>query len=367
MAQRGRPRKSLSEAVSNELKSNFSLGDFKNKKGLNSNVGFKAQTWIPFNPALQEALSIPGLPMGHITVTRGRSDTGKTTLLIEAAIEAQKLGILPVFIMTEMKWDFAHAEIMGLEVEKIIDPEDPSIIEYDGFFLYVDRTTLSTIEDVASFILDTLDEQKKGNLPYDLLFLWDSVGSTPCRMSVEAKNNNAQWNAGAMATQFGNFVNQKFTLSRKSSSPYTNTFLVVNKTGVLPAENTMSRPKMTNKGGDTMYWDATIVITFGNITNSGTVKIKAVKNKKNVEFAKRTKIAIDKIHTGIGVATQSTVIVTPHGFIEDTDVEINNYKKQYSNTWFEDGGDGIQIVEDSREWEESEVVAEDAPLPPEVG
>lgn len=348
--------KSLTEAVSAELRSNFDLEGFKNKKGLDSNVKFKEQRWIPFSKPLQDALSIQGIPMGHISMTRGRSDTGKTTLLIEVATAAQKMGILPIFIMTEMKWDFAHAATMGFEVTKLPDPENSTHIDYGGFFLYVDRSNLGTIEDVAGFILDLLDEQKKGNLPYDLLFLWDSVGSIPCNLSVEAKNNNPQWNAGAMATQFGNFVNQKFTMSRKSTSPYTNTFFIVNKTGVQPAANVMSQPKMTNKGGDTMFWDATMVITFGNITNSGTSKIRAVKDKKNVEFAKRTKIAIDKIHTGIGVATQSTVVMTPHGFIDDTDSAVKKYKASHVDEWFPDKGGKVDIIEDNSEWEEKEKI-----------
>jgi hypothetical protein len=349
------PTSSLAEAASKEIKKNFNLSSFKDKKGLSSNVGFKEQKWLPFSKPLQNALSLPGIPLGHLTMVRGRSDTGKTTLLIEAAVTAQKMGILPVFIITEMKWDFDHAEKMGFEVNKEVKNDN---INYSGFFLYVDRTSLNTIEDVSAFILDILDEQKKGNLPFDLLFLWDSVGSIPCELSIKANNNNPQWNAGAMATQFGNFINQKFTMSRKTTSLYTNTFFVINKTGVQPAEVPMGRPKMTNKGGDTMYWDATIVITFGNITNSGTSKIKAVKNKKNVEFAKRTKIAIDKIHTGIGVATQSTVIVTPHGFIEDSDKQIKKYKEDHSKNWFPDQSGEIEIIEDNYEWNETSNISD---------
>ena len=52
--------------------------------------------------------------------------------------------------------------------------------------------------------------------------------------------------------------------------------------------------KMKNKGGDTMFFDASLIITFGNVTNSGTNKIKATKNGRDVEFAKRTKISCDK-------------------------------------------------------------------------
>ena len=64
-------RKSLTEAASKELKTAFSLDKFKANKGLSSNVKFKDQKWIPFSPALQEALSIPGIPMGHNSMVRG--------------------------------------------------------------------------------------------------------------------------------------------------------------------------------------------------------------------------------------------------------------------------------------------------------
>jgi hypothetical protein len=347
--------KSLSEAVKNEVKTKFDLAKFKDKKQLNTNLKFKTQDWIPFTDALSTALSIPGIPMGHVTMVRGRSDTGKTTILIEAATSAQKKGVLPVFIITEMKWDFKHAKKMGFQVNEVFN-EATNSVEYEGFFLYVDRSSLNTIEDVAAFIVDLLGEQKKGNLPFDLLFLWDSVGSIPCNMSVDQGKNNPMWNAGAMATQFGNFINQQFPLSRKESNPYTNTLLIINKVGVQPPETFMSQPRMTNKGGDTMYWDSTLVITFGNVTNSGTSKLKAIKDKKHVEFAKRTKIAIDKYHLDSGIATRSTVVVTPHGFIDDTDKAVNDYKKQYSADWFAGTSNGeIKIVEDLSEWEETKV------------
>jgi hypothetical protein len=354
-----RPKTSLSEVVSESLKQGFDLDNFKKSKFLDQSSAFKKQRWIPFSQALKDALSIPGIPMGHLAIARGGSDTGKTTLLIEVAVAAQKMGILPVFIITEMKWDFAHAQTMGLQLEAIPDETSGEVINYKGFFLYVDRGSLNTIEDVSSFIADILAEQSKGKLPFDLLFLWDSVGSIPCDLSVKQGNNNPMWNAGAMATQFGNFINQQFPLSRKEKYKYTNTFFVINKTGVQPALTPMSQPRMTNKGGNAMYWDASIVITFGNVTNSGTSKIKAQKNGKNVEFAKRTKIAVDKIHADCGIATSSTIIATPHGFIPDDDVAIKTYKKQYASQWFEGvvNVDELEIIEDNSEWEESKSIS----------
>jgi hypothetical protein len=344
----------LLEAASAQIKKGFSLEAFKEKKLLTGNVKFKEQTWISFSPAMQDVLSLPGIPVGHITIIRGKSNTGKTTLSIEAAVQAQKMGILPVIIITEMKHDWNHWRTMGFQMEDVVDEETGEITDHKGFFIYRDRSTLNCIEDIAEFMADLMHEQKKGNLPYDLLFLWDSVGSIPCQMSLEQGKNNAMWNAGAMATQFGNFINQQITLTRKETSTYTNTFLVVNKVGVAPPDSPRSKPKMTNKGGDTMYYDASICLTFGNITNAGTMKIEAVRGKKRIEFALKTKIACDKNHIN-GITSKGTIVSTVHGYIKDDANAINKYKKEYSGEWITAlGGGDFTLTEDSSEWDESD-------------
>jgi hypothetical protein len=347
-----KPRKSLTEAASKQLKTSFSLDKFKQNKGLSSNVKYKEQRWIPFSPAMQEALSLPGCPMGHLVIVRGKSNTGKSTTAIELAVNAQKMGVLPVIIVTEMKHDWEHWKKMGFQMDDVVDEETGEVVDHEGFFIYRDRSTLNSIEDIAAFIIDLLTEQKKGNLPYDLFFMWDSVGSIPCQMSIEQGKNNPMWNAGAIATQFGNFINQQIVMSRKESSPYTNTLFVVNKVGVAPALTPMSQPKMTNKGGDTMYYDASLCLTFGNITNAGTTKIFAQKDKKKVEFGLRTKIACDKNHIN-GITTTGTIISTVHGFIKDTPNELSKYKKEHSHEWVDILGQGAFTVhEDNSEWDE---------------
>ena len=339
-------RKSLTDIASSQLNGNFDLEAFKKSKFLDKSIKWKPQEWLPLSPAFNDAISLPGLPIGHITVIRGHSDTGKTTAMIEAAIAVQKSGKLPVFIITEMKWSWEHAKTMGFNVTENKDKDGN--ISYDGNFIYADRDNLNTIEDVASFISDLVNEQKKGNLPFDLVFLWDSVGSIPCQMSVDSGKNNAMWNAGAMSTQFGNFINQSIIMSRKGSSTFTNTLIVVNKIRVdYPIGNPMEKPKMRNKGGDCMYWDASLVVTFGNITNSGVSKIKATKNGKEVEFAKRTKVAVDKNHI-TEVTTKSAITITAYGFIADDDKALKEYKKDHSKEWLEVlGSDDFDVVVES--------------------
>jgi len=326
-------RKGVSENAEAAIKKSFSLDKFKKSKGLsNSSIKFKEQRWIPLSKAFQEITSIPGIPEGHITLLRGHSDTGKTTALLEAAVSAQKMGILPVFIITEMKWSWEHAREMGLEFNEVVDEETGEIVDYEGFFIYTDRGQMNTIEDVAAFILDLIDDQKKGDLPYNMCFFWDSIGSVPCDLSVRSNKNNNEWNAGAMSTQFGNNVNQKILLSRKEGSPYTNTLVCINKVWTMKPESPMGMAKLQNKGGMSMWYDATLVVTFGNITNPGTSKIKAIKSGMQVEFAKRTNIQIEKNHIN-GIQSRGRIVMTPHGFIFDDKKAIDKYKDEHKDRW----------------------------------
>jgi hypothetical protein len=108
----------------------------------------------------------------------------------------------------------------------------------------------------------------------------------------------------------------------------------------------MAQPKMKNKGGDTMYFDSSLIVTFGNVTSSGTNKIKATKNGKDVEFAKRTKISVDKNHI-TGVTTTGRIIATPHGFIIDDKKYIDSYKKAHSAEWLKIlGSEDYEIIEE---------------------
>jgi len=335
----------------------FNLSEYKRTHNLD-NVKFKPQEWLVLPQAFQEATGVPGFPIGHISLLRGHSDTSKTTAMVLAAIEAQKKEIIPVFIVTEMKWSWEHAKLMGLQFTEVKN-EKGEVDGYDGFFIYADRSQLKTIEGVAKFINDLLDQQEKGELPYSLLFVWDSIGSVPCNMSVEKGKNNNEWNAGAMSVQFGSHINQRFGMSRKEDYPYTNTFICVNKVWVQKPENPMGQPKMKNKGGETMYLDSTFVITFGNVTGAGTNKIKATKNGKEVMFGTRVKVQVEKNHIN-GISTTSKIIVTPTGYIKDDKKEIDLYKKANMNYFMdllgENGGDFDTVIEDA---DEPDVIVEE--------
>lgn len=328
-------KKTVNAGISAALRGNFDLSKYKKARNLD-NSNFKPQEIIPVSQPIRDVLSISGIPHGHITIIRGHSDSGKSTLMIDIAKNAQAMGKLPVFIITEMKWNWKHVMDLGFDVTCTYDEEGNP--HYEGFFLYVDRSSLDTIEDVSKFIMERLIDQKKGDLPYDLVFFWDSVGSINCQMGINSKSFNNEWAAGAISREFGNMVNQQIVLSRKQGMTYTNSLIVVNKIWVAKAANSFSQPKMMNKGGMTFWYDASMMITFGNVQSSGVAKLKATKNKKSVEFGKVTNIQIDKFHATEGIYSKGNVVMTQHGFLANDPKAIEAYKKEHSKDWLAELG-----------------------------
>jgi hypothetical protein len=122
--------------------------------------------------------------------------------------------------------------------------------------------------------------------------------------------------------------------------------VAINKVWTLKPESPMGQPKLMNKGGYAMWFDSTFVITFGNVMSAGTSKIKAIKDGKQVEFAKRTNIQIDKNHIN-GITTRGKIVMTPHGFIDDSDKALKAYKDAHTETWKSIlGGVDFNLVED---------------------
>ena len=123
----------------------------------------------------------------------------------------------------------------------------------------------------------------------------------------------------------------------------------INKVWTAKAESPMGQPKMMNKGGMAMWYDATFVVTFGNISNAGTSKIKAIKGGMQVEWGKRTNLQIDKNHVN-GMHSRGKIVMTNHGFIQDTDKDKNAYKKDHADEWSKIlGGGQFKIVEDQED------------------
>ncbi len=81
----------------------------------------------------------------------------------------------------------------------------------------------------------------------NLLFLWDSVGSIPCKMTFDGKGGK-QHNAAAFADKIGMGLHSRISKSKKEDYPYYNTMVVVNQPWVELPDNPFGQPEIKAKG-----------------------------------------------------------------------------------------------------------------------
>jgi hypothetical protein len=302
-------------------KKEFSLDAIKNK--YSTKTKYKDTEFYEVDEAFHSACGLPGPALGNINMFLGHSNSSKTTALVKAAVSAQKKGHLPVFIITEKKWSWEHAVELGLQAEMVDG-------EWDGQFLFNDD--FDYIEQATDYINELLDEQEKGNIPYSLCFLWDSVGSIPCKMTFDGKGGR-QHNASTMADKIGMGIHARITKSKKEDYPYYNTLIVVNQPWVELPDNPFGQPQIKAKGGEAIWLASALVFLFGNQKNSGINHITATKNGRTVSYAIRTKVSVLKNHiNGLGYK-DGKIIATPQGYIVDTKEALEDYKKEYSQYW----------------------------------
>lgn len=302
-------------------------------KQYSSTTKYKPEGFYSCGEAFYNACGVPGPIMGGITMLLGHSDTGKSTSLILSAIDAQKKSHLPVFLITEKKWSWKRAVDMGLQAEQDADGE------WCGEFIFND--SFKYIEQMTDFINDLLDEQEKGNIPYSLLFLIDSIGSIPCKMTYEGKGSKMH-NASVLSDKIGQGLHSRISDSKKEEYPYYNSLIIVNQPWVSMPDNPYEQPKIMAKGGEAIWLASSLVFLFGNEKKAGVSKITATKNGRTVSYATRTKVSELKNHTTGISYKDGKLISTPHGFISESKEALEEYKKKYSEYWKEmltGGGD----------------------------
>jgi hypothetical protein len=321
----------------------------------------KEMEWIVMPKAFQEALRLPGFPMGRTSMIRGRSDTGKSTLKNCAIGSAMRQGILPIIFETEGNFDFQYAKDCGMEIEPIYGQVEhvdemtgevtmrEEIIDWEGDYIlftnkkicdfcgdmdYSDgkrkskKRTVPVIEDIGFIINTFLEQQESGELPMPLLFIWDSVGSIQSWKSYTSKVGNNMFDAGAISVVFTPIFS-RIASSKEVGMPYTNTFIVVNKIWTDNANSTGGAVAIANKGGDTFQYGIRLGIHVGGVARAGTKKLKATLKGDEYQYGNITKISVFKnqLPTPYNVTYSGTMCCVHNGIISEDD--IDKYKKEH--------------------------------------
>lgn len=320
-------------------KKEITLDSIRNK--YSTKTKYKETAFYNCGDAFLNACGLPGPVMGSINLFMGHSDTSKSTAMILSAVDAQSKGDLPVFIITEKKFSWEHAIQLGLDAQLDSDGS------YIGQFIYND--SFDYVEQATDYINELLDAQEKGELPYNLLFCFDSIGSIPCKMTYEGKGGGMH-TAKVLADKIGMGLHSRITKSRRDDYPYINTMTVINQVWIEIPDSPYGQPIAKPKGGEALFFSAALVFLFGNHKSSGVSHITATKNGRTVSFATRTKISILKNHINGISYKDGKIIAVPQGYIKDDKADIDKYKKQYSEYWNKIlGVDGEMQLEDAKD------------------
>ena len=350
----------------------FNISDFKSKLGFQqtqetSNAD-KPMEWLVMPDAYSAALRLPGIPENYVTTVVGHSNVGKSTLVNHALVAAQRKGRIPVIYDTENNFDFTYARDMGFEAEpvygdveiEVVDPEtgeitivtDRRIVSYEGNFIYFNNAILAerygkmdyatgkevakgrkvaVIEDIAASINELLNLQDEGEADAGFLFVWDSVGSIASFKSYKSSANNAMWDAAAISVAFNTIVNDRIPRSRKVSSKYDNTLLLINKVWLDSMTNPVGPPSLSLKGGNSMYYASRLIILLGGQLKASTKKLTAQSKGLTYNYGIQTKIKVMKnqLPNPFTVTYEGEVICTPHGMIGVEKSDVETYRKQY--------------------------------------
>lgn len=320
------PKKSIA-------KKTFSVGDYK-KKNVGEDVPDKALEWLKCSEAFQKATGLPGFPKGYVSLSRGFTNTGKSTSVSEGVVAAQKMNILPIIIDTENNLGRDRLKKIGF------DWDNDFFIEIDNQYLldkYGRRKNKekkeASIEDLGDCINDFLNQQERGDLPIDLLFMIDSLGTLDCDMTINAKSNdtgqNNMWNAGAFERAFKALVNYRIPNSRKQTSPYTNTMIAVQK---IWTQGSAPMITVKHKGGEAFAYGARLIFHHGGIMAHGTKAVGATYGGKDILYGIKANINVFKnqVDGPLGaISLEGELISTPHGFIGADKASIDEYKRKH--------------------------------------
>lgn len=310
-------------------KKSFSLDDFRSKTGIEI-IKDKPLSWYKTSKALQKATGLPGFPKGYVSLARGFSNTGKSTSVSEAAVAAQKDGDLVIFIDTENNIGNDRLEAMGLDTSKVLMIRNDYLLEKFGKIKDKNRSE-AAIEDMADCITHFLNLQDTGDLPTNLCFIIDSLGSLDCIKSINASDkgtsDNNMWNAGAFERSFKYLLNSRIPASRKESKPFINTIIGVQKIWL---DSMQGAGVVKHKGGEAFFFGARLIYHHGGIQSHGTRKVTATSKGRDVAYGIESKVAIVKNQVDGplgGINMEGKLISTKHGFIGNDKDDIDLYKK----------------------------------------
>lgn len=256
----------------------------------------QVEGWIEMPSWFQRATGAKGLPVGHITQVIGKSDTGKTTLVMIAMVRTQKAGGVVYFVDSEHKFSFERFRLMGGIPEDLVILPVESLEEAWNAFETVN-------EDIADF--------RKSDKETPILLVWDSVAASvpdaildsdaeDKHVSVDAKINNTEVRK----------IRKRIRDNKIAAFFINHSYWTMPKFGV--AEEVV-------KGGSEMFFMSTLILK-----TKRRAWLKRTINQIDERFGVHSLLEVFKGHLGGSKATTPFYIVG-QGVMDDANA-LENYK-----------------------------------------
>lgn len=280
----------------------------------------KEPKYVVMAPEIQACIGgLPGFSLGDISEIWGDSDTGKTTLLIRAAVEAQKQGILPVVIIKEKKHRQARILLMGF------DPDNA-----------ITNLACANLEEMFDFMDKIIASVNKGKLPMDVMFFVDSFGNANCKAALkinedgttEVKNVHMQ-NAKVFSERM-TITADKINDTRYTSHPHYIGMVYVNHIYEKPIKvGGKTFTKLQPRGGKKRKYVASL-----ELSTKRKKTIFAKVDGKQLDFGFVTKLSVEKNHIN-GVYASGELIITEDEIIPNLQGSVKDYKDRHREKWGE--------------------------------
>lgn len=316
-------KESALKSAVNQLEKKFGVGTIM-RLGDKPDITVQVIPTGAFN--LDIALGIGGIPKGRITEIYGAEASGKTTLALHVAAEAQKQGGIVAFVDAEHALDIQYAKRLGVQIEDLL------MSQPDG-----GEQALEVVETlVRSSAVD--------------LIIVDSVAALVPKQEIEGEMGDAH--VGLQARLMSQALRKLTAIVSKSNTAV----IFINQTRMKIGVPSFVNPETTTGGVALKFYSSVrLEVRFaGSIKLSADAdvigaktRVKVVKNK----FAPPFKTVVFPIIFGEGISHLDILI--------DMGVELGIVKK--SGSWFsyEDIKLG-QGVEKSKDFlkENPEILAE---------
>lgn len=294
----------------------FDLEKYDDATSTTEEIIYKPLQYVTMPECFQNAIGLPGFPLGHTAMIYGLSDSGKTDVLLKAAREAVNQDILPILIITENKLDKARLQLMGLEHKK------NCLIKED----------LTTLEDVFDYISMKVEDIKNGKLKKNCFIFWDSVAGTPSKESFAVekdgkitKKYGPQKNASVIG-YYNPIIAKRVSSTREMNSDFSLGVLMLNQAYKNMPEFPGAPTTTVPNGGEKIWFPISLAIEI----KEGK-RIKTTIDGRDLEIGLVSKLKVKKNHV-TGINATGEVVLAGAEMFENDEKLIKEFKERYKSS-----------------------------------